>query len=81
MSQLLVSGVPVFHNLPPSLQLVLLQACDWLLNLKVTVWDNHQQEDGISQELCPGFYQDLETLSKLVSLLPAARSRVRGLIN
>lgn len=58
------------------LQLGLLQACDWLLSLKVTLWENHGKEDGFSKNICPGFYLDLETLSKLITLLPSARSRV-----
>ena len=63
------------------LQLGLLQACDWLLSLKVSLWENHKgEEEGITQEIRPGFYQDLETLSKLVTLLPSARSRVSRLL-
>ncbi len=57
-------------------QLGLLQACDWLLGLKVILWENHEREDSVIREICPGFYQDLDTLSKLVLLVPSARSRV-----
>ena len=76
-------SLPVFTislslSLPFSLQLGLLQACDWLLSLKVNLWENHKNEDGFAEELRPGFYQDLETLSKLVTLLPSARARVSG---
>lgn len=57
-------------------QLGLLQACDWLLGLKVTLWEDHERDDSVTQDICPGFYKDLETLSKLVLLVPSARSRV-----
>lgn len=57
-------------------QLGLLLACDWLLSLRVSLWENHGNEVGVASGIRQGFYQDLETLSKLVTLLPAGRSRV-----
>lgn len=60
-----------------SLQLGLLLACDWLLSLRMTLWEKYGKEEGFTQETCPGFYQDVETLSKLVKMLPSAISRVR----
>ena len=61
------------------LKLGLLLACDWLLSLRMTLWEKHGKEEGFTQETCPGFYQDLEALSKLVKLLPSAISRVSQL--
>ena len=67
--------------LPPSrLQLGLLLACDWLLGLRTMLWEEHAKEEGVKEENCTGFYQDLDTLSKLVTLLPPAISRVSHVI-
>lgn len=61
---------------PSLLQLGLLLACDWLLGLRTMLWEEHGKEEGVMEENCTGFYQDLDTLSKLVTLLPPALSRV-----
>ena len=67
--------------LPLSLpQLGLLLACDWLLGLRTMLWEEHAKEEGVKEENCTGFYQDLDTLSKLVTLLPPAISRVSHVI-
>ena len=42
----------------------------------MTLWEKHGKDEGFTQETCPGFYQDVEALSKLVKLLPTAISRV-----
>lgn len=44
----------------------------------MTLWEKYGKEEGFTQETCPGFYQDVEALSKLVKLLPSAVSRVGG---
>ena len=68
-------------SLPSSLpQLGLLLACDWLLGLRTMLWEEHAKEEGVKEENCTGFYQDLDTLSKLVTLLPPAISRVSHVI-
>ena len=58
-------------------QLGLLLACDWLLDLRVWLWEGHRKEGGVTREISQGFYQDLDTLSQLVLLLPPALPRVR----
>ena len=59
-------------------QLGLLLACDWLLELRISLWEGDGgKEEGVGREITPGFYQDLDTLAKLVSLLPSALPRVR----
>ena len=78
---LLVFSWPVTKPSPPSLpQLGLLLACDWLLGLRTMLWEEHAKEEGVKEENCTGFYQDLDTLSKLVTLLPPAISRVSHVI-
>ena len=57
-------------------QLGLLLACDWLLSLRMTLWEKHGKDEAFTRDTCPGFYQDVEALSKLVKLLPTAISRV-----
>ena len=58
-------------------QLGLLLACDWLLELRIALWEGDGgKEEGVGREITPGFYQDLDTLAKLVSLLPSALPRV-----
>ena len=60
-------------------QLGLLLACDWLLELRIALWEGDgNKAEGVGREVAPGFYQDLDTLAKLVSLLPSALPRVRG---
>jgi len=66
---------------PSLLQLGLLLACDWLLGLRTMLWEEHGKEEGVMEENCTGFYQDLDTLSKLVTLLPPALSRVGHVTN
>ena len=46
----------------------MLLACDWLLGLRTMLWEEHAKEEGVKEENCTGFYQDLDTLSKLVTL-------------
>lgn len=58
------------------LQLGLLLACDWVLNLRLLLWENRGKDESVSRDICPGFYQDLETLGKLATMLPSASSRV-----
>ncbi len=53
-------------------QLGLLLAIDWLLGVRLSLWERKK-----SQEVRTGYYQDLETLTKLVGVLPASLSRVR----
>ena len=61
-------------------QLGLLLACDWLLELRIALWEGDGgKEVGVGREITPGFYQDLDTLARLVSLLPSALPRVRPL--
>ena len=63
-------------------QLGLLLACDWLLELRIALWEGDGgKEEGVGREITPGFYQDLDTLAKLVSLLPSALPRVRLFFN
>ena len=57
-------------------QLGLLLACDWLLEVKIALWEGEGSNEGVGREITPGFYQDLDTLAKLVSLLPSALPRV-----
>ena len=58
-------------------QLGLLLACDWVLELRIALWEGDGgREEGVGQDIAPGFYQDLDTLAKLVSLLPSALPRV-----
>ena len=59
-------------------QLGLLLASDWVLNLRLVLWENRGKDESVSLDICPGFYQDLESLSKLATLLPSASSRVCG---
>jgi hypothetical protein len=42
----------------------------------MTLWEKHGKDEGFTRDTCPGFYQDVEALSKLVKLLPTAISRV-----
>ncbi|CAI8050919.1 Sterol regulatory element-binding protein 2 [Geodia barretti] len=59
-------------------QLGLLLACDWLLELRIALWEGDGgKEVGVGREITPGFYQDLDTLARLVSLLPSALPRLR----
>ena len=82
MSSYLLNAVSVqLSNKTFSLpQLGLLLACDWLLGLRTMLWEEHAKEEGVKEENCTGFYQDLDTLSKLVTLLPPAISRVSHVI-
>ena len=59
-------------------QLGLLLACDWLLELRIALWEGDGSTEGVGREITPGFYQDLDALAKLVSLLPSALPRVRA---
>ncbi len=59
-----------------SVQLGLLLACQWLLDLRVKLWEGHGKDGGVTRESNRGFYQDLDTLSQLVTLVPDATSRV-----
>ena len=58
-------------------QLGLLLACDWLMELRIALWEGDGSKEGVGRKITPGFYQDLDTLAKLVSLLPSALPRVR----
>ena len=70
-----LSGVPTSCPLPP--QLGLLLACDWLLEVRIKLWETHSKDSFVTKENTPGFYQDVESLSQLATLLPSALSRVR----
>ncbi len=63
--------MPSSNKMAASLQLGLLLATDWLLGVRVLLWETRG-----SQGVRIGYYQDLETLAKLVKLLPAGVSQV-----
>ena len=42
----------------------------------MSLWEAEGKSEGVVESVRPGFYQDLETLAKLVGLLPAGLSRV-----
>ncbi len=63
--------MPSSNKMAASLQLGLLLATDWLLGVRVLLWETRG-----SQGVRIGYYQDLETLTKLVKLLPAGVSQV-----
>ena len=72
--------IPASLSLPAWLAAGMLLACDWLLGLRTMLWEEHAKEEGVKEENCTSFYQDLDTLSKLVTLLPPAISRVSHVI-
>jgi hypothetical protein len=59
-------------------QLGLLLACDWLLELRISLWEGDgSRGERLGREITPGFYQDLDTLARLISILPSALPRLR----
>lgn len=69
------------HDLLVSLwQLGLLLACEWLLQLRTAIWEEHCHVESVRRTLVHSFTQDVDTMSHLVKLLPQARPKVRKLL-
>ena len=59
-----------------TLQLGLLLACEWLLQLRTSIWEEHSHEEGVRRSVVQGFAQDVDTMSHLIKLLPEAIPKV-----
>eukprot|EP00731_Ephydatia_muelleri_P025461 Em0017g544a len=53
-------------------QLGLLLACEWLLQLRTSIWEEHSHEEGVRRSVVQGFAQDVDTMAHLIKLLPEA---------
>lgn len=59
-----------------TLQLGLLLACEWLLQLRTSIWEEHSHEEGVRRSVVQGFAQDVDTMAHLIKLLPEAIPKV-----
>eukprot|EP00731_Ephydatia_muelleri_P025449 Em0017g532a len=50
----------------------LLLACEWLLQLHSSIWEEHSHEEGVRRSVVQGFAQDVDTMAHLIKLLPEA---------
>ncbi|KAL5459850.1 hypothetical protein EMCRGX_G033233 [Ephydatia muelleri] len=57
-------------------QLGLLLACEWLLQLRTAIWEEHCHVESVRRTLVHSFTQDVDTMSHLVKLLPQARPKL-----
>ena len=57
-------------------QLGLLLACEWLLQLRTAIWEEHGHVETVRRTLGHNFTHDVDTMSHLVKLLPQAMPKL-----